>query len=188
MKGPSPPSTPVPVTKPSAEVQETINALILGRIPKQHQAGVSAELRKILEEPKHRPYTELIARASHPCVVEYLPEVLVGLNQLDSRVKEELAQTKTQQERNDFILGTNEQKRAYYVGIAELLGRGFDVALKPNLIFDANNNPVSVRPKDQTRFPGCHKQLTGAGRRKTIKKKRSHKKTLRRSKMRRNMH
>lgn len=77
------------------------------------------------------------------------------------------------------------QKKAYYVGIAELLGKGFDVALKPNLEFDKFNNAVAVRDKDRTRFPLCHARLIGAGgkRRKTIKKKAQKKrKTLHRRK------
>lgn len=61
---------------PSPQVSQTIDALVIGRIPTEHQPGVRLELRKILEDPQHRPYDQLIARATHPCVTEYLPQVL----------------------------------------------------------------------------------------------------------------
>jgi hypothetical protein len=164
-----------------------MDALISGRIPTKHQEGVKKQLRPILEAPTHRPYDQIIARASHPCVIEYLPQVLAQLQSQEVR-SAEVMKTMKPSELADFKMSADMQKDAYYAGIAQLLGSGFDVTLKPNLLFDANNNPIGIRPADQTRFPGCHARLTGAGRRKTIKKKAQKKrKTLRRRKVSRNV-
>lgn len=179
----SSPSAPTAsTTPPSKEVAETMNALVVGRIPSNYQDGVKKALRKILEEPDHKPYAELIARASHPCVLEYLPELLKMLSSQEAS-SAQVMKTMKPAELADFKTASDMQKEAYYTGIAELLGRGFTVALKPNLMFDNYGNPIGMREKDRTRFPKCHSTLTGAGRRKTIKKKHQKKrKTLRRRK------
>lgn len=176
---------------PSAEVSEVMDALTVGKVPSQYIAGVKKHLRVILEDKQHRAYSELIARSSHPCLREYLVGVLELLQkQIDNSNK--VMQGMKPAELADFKLSVEQQKEAYYVGIAEMLGRGFDIVLKPNLVFDSSGaNPIGVREKDQKRFPLCQESLSGksAGRRKTIKKKHQKKhKTLRRRKMGRKMH
>ncbi len=184
------PSAPgASIAPPSAEVTDTINALIVGKIPSKHQPGVRAALRVVLEAPDHKPYGELIARSSHPCVLEYLPSVLKLLESQEASAVEVMKGMKPD-ELADFKLSADMQKTVYYTSIAELLGKGFPIALKPNLLFDQYGNPTGVREGDRTRFPQCHSTLTtGAGRRKTIKKKvQKKRKTLRRRKVRRNVH
>jgi hypothetical protein len=75
------------------------------------------------------------------------------------------------QDRKEFEDDIKLQSEAYYTSIAELLGRGFDVALKPNLEFDAAGNPSGVRAVDRPRFPQCHAALTSGGKKTKTKKK-----------------
>ena len=175
----TPPGRPV-----TPEVEETIGALLtIVEIPRQYIDGIVVELRRILSEPRHRPYDQILSRASHPCVQEYLGQVFSLLNSQQAAVQKTSRELKGA-DLNDFLDNTERQKDAYYTSIAELLGRGFDVALKPNLIIDAAGNPIGIREKDRTRFPTCHKVLSGTGgkrkKRQTKKKLQKKRKTLRR--------
>jgi len=175
----TPPGRPM-----SPEVEETIGALLtIVSIPREYVDGVVVELRKILSQPNHRPYDQILSRASHPCVQEYLGQVFSLLSSQKEAVERGSREFRGA-DLKDFLDDAERQKQAYYTGIAELLGKGFDVALKPNLILDPNGNPIAVRDKDITRFPGCHKTLTGSGgkrkKRQTKKKAQKKRKTLRR--------
>ena len=174
-------STPRP---DSPEVTETIDFLLeTVVIPPAHVDGITIELRKILQEPGHRPYDQIISRASHPCVKEYLADVFQLLTIQQQQVPAASAQFKGK-DQEDFLENAELQKVAYYTSIAQLLGRGFDVALKPNLVFDAAGNPIGLRDKDKTRFPRCNAVLSGMGgkrkKRQTKKKSMKKRKTLRR--------
>lgn len=167
----------------SPEVEEIIGAILtVVTIPRQHVDGVVIKLRGILTDPKHRPYDQIVSRASHPCVQEYLKgvfELLESQQQAVQKASKEFRGADLQ----DFMESAERQKDAYYTSIAELLGRGFDVVLKPNLLVDAVGNPIGIREKDRTRFPVCHKTLSGTGgkrKRQTKKKAGKKRKTLRR--------
>lgn len=176
-------------SRPSKEVSEVMDLLIKGKIPTEYQEGVKLKLRPILEEPGHVPYAELLARSNHPCILEYLPQVLQLLEKQKASAIEEMKKGMKPDELQDFKVFTSLQAENYYKSIAELLGRGFTDALKMNIVFDEYGNPKGMREADQTRFPKCHAALSGAGRKKTIKKKiQKKRKTLRRSKMGRKMH
>lgn len=174
-----------PPAKPSSqEVEETLGLLIsTAEIPREHVDGIARKLREILQEPDHRPYDQIVARAAHPCVKEYLPQVFQMLAIQQRQVEAAKAELRGK-DLEDFLQNAAKQKDTYYAGIAETFGRGFDVVLKPNLIFDAAGNPIGVRPADISRFPQCNTTLTGRGgkRKKRQTKKKSHKKrkTLRR--------
>lgn len=168
-----------PPARPSSpQVEETLALLIsVANIPREYVDGVATKLREILQQPGHRPYDQLVSRASHPCVQEYLPQVVQLLRIQQQQVAAASSQFRGK-DLEEFMLDANRQKDTYYAGIAEILGRGFDVALKPNLIFDSSGNPIGVRPADLTRFPQCNATLTGTGgkRKKRQTKKRAQKK------------
>jgi len=101
-------------------------------------------------------------------------------------VEKSASQFKPGPDRDDFVRESQGQLDIYYTSIANLLGEGYDIVLKDNLVFDKFNNPVGVRPKDISRFGACHRSLTRADmggrikRRATKKKNLKKRKTLRR--------
>lgn len=173
----------------SPEIREISNAIITQTaIPKEFVYGISIELEKVLTKVDSRRFPELVQRAGTPCVSEYLKDVFVLLQSQISSAGKGAIQFKPGPDRDEFLAGVEQQKRVYFVSIAQLLGQGFEVALKPNLEFDAVGNPIGVREKDRTRFPNCHTYLTsrmGGKRRKTKKQQKKKRKTLRRRKLHR---
>ena len=159
-------------------------------IPTEFVCGISIELQKVLTSVEEGKFPELVEKARTPCVSDYLKSVFVNLYSQIASLKQAIPQHKVGPELNDFLAGIERQKLAYFIGIAELLGRGYDVTLKPNLTFDAAGNPTGVRETDRTRFPNCHEYLTsrmkpGGKRKKTKKNKSKKRKTLRRRKLHR---
>lgn len=192
---PSPPNMS-PIGSPkgpqvSPEIREISNAIISQvAIPKEFLYGISIELEKVLITVDRRKFPELVQKAGTPCVSDYLKAVFVLLYSQIASVKEAAKEIKEGPDRGEFLAHVEEQKHVYFVSIAELLGRGFEVTLKPNLIFDASGNPTGVRLTDLTRFPNCHEYLTsrmkpGGKRRKTKKQQKKKRKTLRRRKLHR---
>jgi hypothetical protein len=175
---------------PSSSIDETqeISDLILESarvIPPRFIDGIRAELIKVLAKIEPRRYPELIQRAGTVCVSEYLTDVFTLLTSQMQSAEKNKFEFKEGKERNKFIADTEEQKKIYFVSIAELLGEGFEVALKPNLEFDASGNPTGIREKDRTRFPRCHAYLQGRmGGKSRTTRKRKVKKSTRRKKVR----
>ena len=173
---PSPPATRSPSPAISREVSQTADDILeqVGVIPPQFIDGIRTELIKVLSSPNHRPFPELIVRAGTPCVREYLNDSFTLLLSQIASAEKALSQFKPGPDRDDFLANTAFQQNAYFGSIAQLLGQGFEVALKPNLIFDAAGNPTGIREKDRGRFPGCHAYLIGrlgGKRRRTLRKK-----------------
>jgi len=173
----------------SMDESQTISDLILESarvIPPQFIDGIRAELITVLSKIDPRRHPELIQRAGTVCVTEYLTDVFTLLtSQMQSAERNKL-EFKAGPDRDAFVAQTEQQKRIYFTSIAQLLGQGFEVALKPNLEFDASGNPTGIREKDRTRFPRCHAYLQsrlGGKRRRTQKRKA--KKSTRRKKLRR---
>jgi hypothetical protein len=173
----------------SAEIREISNAIISQTtIPKEFIYDISVELEKVLTKVDSRKFPELVQRAGTPCVSEYLKDVFVLLQSQIASAEKGANQFKPGPDRDEFLASVRQQKETYFVSIAQLLGQGFEIALKPNLIFDAQNNPIGVREKDISRFPNCHAYLTsriGGKRRKTKKQQKKKRKTLRRRKLHR---
>ncbi len=183
---------PKTATQVNPRVEETLNNILsTAIIPPTYIDGVSAKLRIVLQNSDPKIYDQLVARASHPCVKEYLPQVFQLLQSQEAQVAKASSQLKGE-DLKEFLENVKNQKDVYYTSIAELLGKGFTDALRPNLIFDASGNPIGVKPKDQMRFPACQKALAteGGRRRKTKKTVQKKRKTLRRvrHKVNRNMH
>jgi len=173
----------------SAEIREISNAIISQTsIPSDFVYPISIELEKVLLKVDSRKFPELVQRAGTPCVSEYLKDVFLLLQSQIASAEKGASQFKPGPDRDEFLASVQQQKQTYFVSIAQLLGQGFEVALKPNLEFDKQGNPVGVREKDRTRFPNCHAYLTsrmGGKRRKTKKQQKKKRKTLRRRKLNR---
>ena len=172
----------------SAEIREISNAIISQTsIPSEFVYPISVELEKVLSKVDSRKFPELVQRAGTPCVSEYLKDVFVLLQSQIASAEKGASQFKPGPDRDEFLANVQQQKQTYFVSIAQLLGQGFEIALKPNLVFDASGNPIAVRDKDISRFPNCHAYLTsrrmGGKRRKTKKQQKKKRKTLRRRKL-----
>jgi hypothetical protein len=173
----------------TAEIREISNAIISQTsIPSDFVYDISVQLEKVLTKVDSRRFPELVQRAGTPCVSEYLKDVFVLLQSQIASAEKGASQFKPGPDRDEFLASVQQQKETYFVSIAQLLGQGFEVALKPNLEFDVVGNPIGVREKDRTRFPNCHAYLTsrmGGKRRKTKKQQKKKRKTLRRRKLHR---
>ena len=174
---------------PSSSMDETqeISDLILESakvIPPQFIDGIRAELITVLSKVEPRKYPELVQRAGTVCVSEYLSDVFTLLNSQIQSAQRNMLEFRAGPDRDAFMAQTEQQKKIYFLSIAQLLGQGFEVALKPNLEFDASGNPTGMRETDRTRFPRCHAYLQsrlGGKSRRT--RKRKVKKSTRRKKV-----
>jgi len=168
---------------PRNQIREISNAIISQtEIPSDFVYGISIELEEVLKKVDSRKFPELVQRAGTPCVTEYLKDVFLLLQSQIASAEKGASQFKPGPDRDEFLSGVEEQKRVYFVSIAQLLGQGFEVALRPNLEFDKQGNPIGVREKDRTRFPNCHAYLTsrlGGKKRKTRKHQKRKRRTLR---------
>jgi hypothetical protein len=179
--------TPPKRTQASSNIEQTLGLIITqAGIPRDYVEPISTKLRAILQNPSHRDYDELTALARHVCVKDYLRSVFEVLRSQMALVEKSASQFKPGPDRDDFVRESQGQLDIYYTSIANLLGEGYDIVLKDNLVFDKFNNPIGVRPKDISRFGACNRSLTRADmggrikRRATKKKNLKKRKTLRR--------
>ena len=165
----------------------------------EYRPLINIELEKVLSKLKVDipKVNDLIERAKTPCVHGYLANVITSLRQKPSAIKAASGEFTEGTDRDTFKSDAERGNHAAIIGIAELLGQGFNVVLKDNLVF---GEPIGVKDRDQIRFPGCHEYLTqkharglaaaqqpsSAGkRRKTKKHQKKKRRTLRRRKLHR---
>lgn len=164
----------------------------------------NATVKYILKNGVKRPISKLVALVGHPCAQEQIEKDNIEFKKKYTRYEQqglldELGLLKTNKE---------ELIDSYAQMMASIIGEGFDVAFKDNLQINSKTgqvvvtrNPVTGQP--DSRFLKCAAaeipletplkesdpykgSLQGLGR--TRKHKRKSKKTLRRRKIRRNMH
>jgi hypothetical protein len=181
---------PISATPVDPEIREISDAILqtTRMIPPQYVDSIQGELEKVLLKVDRRKFPELVQRAGTPCVREYLTDVFTLLGSQIASAERGAKEFRAGPDRDEFLAGVEQQKYTYFVSIAQLLGQGFEVALRPNLEFDGSGNPTGIREKDRTRFPACHAYLTsrmGGKRRKTKKQKEKKRRTLRRRKLHR---
>ena len=147
------------------------------------------EVYKTLPTAERLPIQALIESAKHPCSQELTGS---GGADLQQRVKEMKADGQSQEIIDSLVMG-----RIY--GMAMVLASGYQEQFREHWVLDANGNIIGLKPPHNVRQPKCAAYVkshtekwrpgfadVGYGR--TRKHKKRSKKTLRRRKMRRNMH
>ena len=149
-------------------------------IPPDLIDGINEKL-KVRLKTQTRPIEELVRLAQHPCVKDYLISAIKLYESQEASAKKAMQELKPE-DRGEFDVLIKQQYEIFCISVANILGDGFDVALKENLIF-RDGVPIGVTESNRTRMSTCHAALSTGGKKTKKKSKRKAKKT-RKSKMR----
>ena len=150
---------------------------------------------KTIDEKRKRPFEYLDKLSKDPCAKE---SIVQNFEVYKSRIKEKqdaLKEEPDEDERNLLAQSIKSVKNSYLLANAYVLIDGYDKAIPDNFKFDSNGNIVDIRDTDKSRFPVCLKYVqqqnaernkwrpmpgVDGGRKKTRKRSKKSRKTLRR--------
>lgn len=167
--------------------QQAAYMMKLANIPDEYRPEMSVYLQDEIRK-SGKTFKRLIELYGHPCTKDILGSSIVGLRSRIEGLKSIVSPQELAQHRKNLLMG-----------IAAVLGSGFDSVMKNELDYSSSGIPSGVGVQTRDRHPICDSALSSrpipsdytrkAGLRRKRKSKKA-KKTVRRSrhKLHRNMH